>query len=378
MTVLPLLLLAQIDLLGPGASAAARRQLTDRPDGTGNFIEYALAASRFGTGFSTLRQYTTRRDATALVRQTLAERELPLPPENLRFARLPYQFATGSGRPIESRIAFLSGPTENFVRSFNPASQTLGSPISVPANARLLALRPNSDEGWTAHSGGAGLVALVNFREERAILNFPLRLSGNAVPVYLGFSADGRTAYLVARNPDSPAERGNVVIIDAASRSVRATVNLGTNTPSAAALNADGALLFILGTSINDPKPAEPSVIAFDTLTNTFTQIAAGVAALSQNISGELACHPDSTRLFYLNTVNSSLEQFDIPARRVTRRVNIPRVSPLLSLDLSPTGDFALVRDSNGTASYLIDIELGQIVDTTAIPAGAGFLLPRF
>lgn len=88
--------------------------------------------------------------------------------------------------------------------------------------------------------------------------------------------------------------------------------------------------------------------------------------------------HPDGTRLYWLQQGTATIDQYDLGARRVTRRIPLPRTSIVQSMDVAPTGDFAIVRDTNGTLSYWIDLDSGESLDATAIPAGPGFLLPRF
>jgi DNA-binding beta-propeller fold protein YncE len=284
----------------------------------------------------------------------------------------------GQTPAIGNRIAFLSGATDAFVRPFNPANGTVGRAIPVPAAARLIGLRPNSEEAWTAHSGGANQVTIVNLREERVAGNILLRLNTQSIPIALHFSADGRFAWLLARNPDSAGERGTILVLDCVSRQVLSTINLGTNLPAAGALNPDGTLLLILGTSLNELGVAEPSMLAFDTLTNTFAPLTIGAANLSAVLPTELYWHPDSTRLYYLNTSNNNIEVYEFGARRVTRRLSLPRTSIVASMDVSPTGDFAIVRDNTGVASHWVDLESGEVLDSSPIPVGPGFLLPRF
>jgi hypothetical protein len=103
-----------------------------------------------------------------------------------------------------------------------------------------------------------------------------------------------------------------------------------------------------------------------------------GAANLSTTIPSEMFWHPDGTRLYWLQPTTSTIDQYEIGARRVTRRIAVPRTSILQSMDLSPTGDYVIVRDTNGTQSYWLDLETGENLDSTPIPAGPGFLLPRF
>jgi hypothetical protein len=378
MIAVTLLLASAIDLLGPGGRPATRNQVNERPDGSGNTIEYAIAPSRFGSGFITVRTYTTLRENGAVKRILLNEREAQVPPENIRVAKLPYQFPVNGAQAMPNRIAFLSGATEIAVRTYNPANNAVGRAVAIPLNARLIAQRPNSEEVYVAHSGGGSQISVISTREDRLLANFELRLNPQDGIVGLYFSNDGRRAWLVARNPDSAAERGKVLVIDCANRSVLNTVSLGTNTPSAAALNPEGNLLLLYGTSINNVGAAEASMLAFDTITNTTAQLTLGVADLSATLPAEMYWHPDGTRLFWVQQQNSTIEQYEIGARRVTRRISVPRTSILQSMDISPTGEYAIVRDTNGTLSYWMDLESGEVLDASAIPVGPGFLLPRF
>lgn len=373
-----LLIAASIDLLGPGSRPTTRNQVNERPDGTGNTIEYSIAPSRFGTGFITVRTYTTLRENGAVKRSLLNEREAQVPPENIRVAKLPYQFPVNGATAVPNRIAFLSGATELAVRTYNPVNNAVGRAVAIPLNASLIAQRPNSEEVFVAHSGGGSQISVISTREDRLLANFQLLLNPQESIVSLNFSNDGRFAWLVARNPNSASERGKVLIIGCATRQVLNTLSLGANTPSAAALNPEGNLLLIQGTSINSSGAPEASMLAFDIITSTTSQLTLGLADLSPTLPTEMFWHPDGTRLFWIQQQTSTIEQYEIGARRVTRRIAIPRTSIIQAMDLSPTGEYAIVRDTNGTLSYYLDLETGEVMDSSAIPAGPGFLLPRF
>jgi DNA-binding beta-propeller fold protein YncE len=371
-------LAASIDLLGPGGRPITRQQIHERADGSSNLIEYAVAPSRFGSGFVTIRTYVTLREDGSVKRSLLSEREAQIPPENIRAAKLSYQFPVNGATAVPNRIAFLSGATELAVRTYLPASNTVGRAVAIPANARLIVQRPNSEEVYVAHSGGASQISVISTREDRLLANFQLRLNPQDSIVSLHFAGDGRLAWLVARNPDSANERGKVLVLDCAARQVINTVALGTNTPTSAALNPEGNLLLIQGTSLNASGSPEPSMLAYDTITNTSAQLTLGAANLSTTIPSEMLWHPDGARLYWLQPSTSTIDQYEVGARRVTRRIAVPRTSILQSMDLSSTGDYAIVRDTNGTLSYWLDLESGENLDATPIPAGLGFLLPRF
>ncbi len=379
MSVLVLLMAGLIDLLGPGTRPVSRNQVNERGDGSGNYVEFALSQARSGTGFTTVRTYTTKRDAGKLARLALSERDIQMPFEGVQVARLPYEFAVTSSTPSANRVAILAGAPEATVRALQPSTLAAGRPVSVPANARLIGLRPGTEEAWTAHSGSLNQMAIVDLVNERVLTSFQLRINPQAVPVGLAFSANGRTAWVVVRHAESLTERGTVLIVDCANRQIVNTVSLGTNVPSTAALSPDGTLLLIAGTSLNDLSAAENSVLGFDTGTNAFTVLTIGAANLSMNQPRAIFWHPDGTRAYSLQPQTGTLEVYEVAARRVTRRIVLPRESGLLdSMDVSQNGDFALVRDVAGANSYLIDLETGETLDAAAIPAGVGFLLPRF
>jgi DNA-binding beta-propeller fold protein YncE len=174
-------------------------------------------------------------------------------------------------------------------------------------------------------------------------------------------------------------DRGQVLTIDCVTRAITGTASLGTSLPSTASLSPDGGLLLIAGTSLNDLNTAENSVLAFDTATGTLTLLTLGVANLTPAFPRELHWHPDGARIVYLHPPTATLEIYEPAARRVTRRILLPRDAGILdAMDLSPNGGFALVRDTSGLKSYIVDLESGETLDTTALPAGPGFLLPRF
>ncbi|GAB4365687.1 MAG: hypothetical protein OHK0021_09270 [Bryobacter sp.] len=383
MTHTLLLLALATDLFGPGARPLSRQQLLERPDGTGNVIEYAFFPSRSGTGFTTIRTYTTRREAGQVRRQLLLERDVQMPPENLRVARLPYVFGFGQNPPTPNRIAFVSGTNELSVRPFNPTTYAVGRAVLAPANLQAFALRPNSDEAWTLHSGAANQASITNLRTEAAAGQVLLRLANNALPVGIQFTRDGRRAWILVRQPESNTDRGLVVTVDCENRVVLSTVSLGVHLPTSVALSADESRLLILGTVPGSTVPGstlpqEPSLLAFSTLANTFVSLAAGTTQLPQSVPAQLFLHPDGARAYWLNTATSNIEEFNLGSRQVARRIAVPRNSIQLAMDLSATGEIALVRDASGTLSYLLELGFGTVLDATQIPQGPGFLLPRF
>src|SRR5205085_763189 len=109
-----------------------------------------------------------------------------------------------------NRMAVLCGGTDPTLRLLNLTSLTLGRSIALPAQPRQVALRPGIGEVWVTHGGNANQISITDPVTERVVASIPFRLNPQAIPVALFFSASGRTAYVVVRNPESSSDRGYV------------------------------------------------------------------------------------------------------------------------------------------------------------------------
>jgi hypothetical protein len=366
-----------VELLGPAGRRASRLQQSDRGDGTGQFLELAMFSVAGTSGAARLQIWTSRRDNGQYSRTMLQERELQIP-EPLRIAKELYDFPPANfenpnAALAENRVAVLCGGAEFTLRMVSIPSLALGRAISLPAQARQLAIRPGSGEVWVTHAGSQNQVSISDPLRERVVATVPLRLSPQAVPVSLHMSSSGRTAYVVARNPDSATDRGFVILIDTVSRQIRSTVSLGTNSPQSAVLSPDGSTIYIAGTSLNDLNVAEPSMVQFDTLTNS-----ASVAALELGVAAEqIVIHPNGRRIFWWVPRLFALDEYDVQARRIVRRISLTRLTQPMNLEFTPGGDVLILRDSEGQLAAHLDAETGETLDTQAIPAGPGVSLLR-
>jgi len=366
-----------VELLGPSGRQAARNQTADRFDGTGQFLEVAIFTAPGVAGFSRVQVWTSKREAGKYTRLRLQEKELQIP-EPLRIARELYDFPIGNfsspnAALAENRIAVLCGGTDFTVRLLNPVALTVGRAIALPALARQIALRPGVGEVWVTHAGTSNQISISDPVTERVVASIPFRLNPQAVPVGLFFSPSGRTAYAVVRNPESVNDRGYVFVIDPATRVIRNQVSLGTTTPQSAVLSPDGATIYIMGTSLNDLNTAEPSMSQFDTLTNT-----PSVAALGLSIAADqILMNPNGSRIFWAFPSLFGLDEYDVQARRVVRRLALPRLIQPQNLEFTPNGDVMFVRDALGQLATHLDPESGEILDTQIIPAGPGISLLR-
>ncbi len=366
-----------VELLGPGGRQAARNQTVDRQDGTGQFLEVAIFPAPGVAGFSRVQIWTSKREAGKYTRVRLQEKELQIP-EPLRIARELYDFPFGNfsspnAALAENRVAVLCGGTDFTVRLLNPVALTVGRSIVLPALARQIALRPGIGEVWVTHAGTSNQISIADPVSERVVTSIPFRLNPQAVPVGLFFSPSGRTAYAVVRNPESVNDRGFVFVIDPATRVIRNQVSLGTTTPQSAVLSPDGSTIYVMGTSLNDLNTAEPSMSHFDTLTNTHSVVALGLPIAAEQI----VIHPSGLRIFWSFPSTFGLDEYDVQARRVVRRIALPRLIQPQNLEFTPNGDVLLVRDILGQLATHLDSESGEILDTQAIPAGPGVSLIR-
>ena len=81
--------------------------------------------------------------------------------------------------------------------------------------------------------------------------------------------------------------------------------------------------------------------------------------------------------LYWLAPLTATLDEFDVQARRVLRRIPLPRTIQPQSLEITPNGDILFVRDLAGQFALHVDSSSGEILDTQVIPAGPGVSLFR-
>lgn len=366
----PLLHAGVVELLGPASRQPARNQQVDRADGTGHFLEVAIFPSPGVSGFSRVQLWTSKREAGKYTRVRLQEKELQLP-DPQRIARELYEFPlTNYSNPnsaaAENRMAVLCGGVDSTLRFLNLQTLTVGKPVALPAQARQIALRPGNGEAWVTHAGNSNQLSISDPLTERMVASIPLRLNPQAVPVALFFSASGRTVYVVVRNPASTTDRGYVFLFDPLTRLQKGQFSLGTTSPVSALLSPDGATIYIAGTSLNDLNTAVPGMTYFDTLTGTSSVAAIGLAIAPEH----MALHPNGLRIFWAFPSTFGLDEYDVQARRVIRRIPLTRFIEPQGLEFSPAGDVLIIRDATGLFATHLDPETGEILETQAIPAG--------
>jgi hypothetical protein len=383
MRILPALSLALplfagvAELLGPGRIAVSRNQVLERGDGTGQFLELVLFPSPGVNGFSRVQTFTTRREAGRLTRFRLTDRELQIP-EPQRIAREIYEFplpafSVAHAALAENRVVVLGGGTESTLRALNLNAGSVSRAIVLPAQARIPLLRPNTAEVWTVHAGTNNQISIADLQAERVTGGIQLRLSPQVQIIAFFFSASARTAYVIARNVDTPNDRGSVLLVDVNSRQIRQTISLGTTTPASAVPAPDGNTIYIFGTSLNDLNTAEPSLSYFDTFSGTVSVAATGFTQTPEQI----AIHPNGTRLYFLQPQVTAMDEFDTQSRRVVRRIPLPRASTPANIEVTHTGHILSIRDGAGQQAVYLDSETGEILDTQAIPMGPAAMLLR-
>jgi DNA-binding beta-propeller fold protein YncE len=375
--MLPVLDAGVVELLGPSGRTVARTQQTERTDGTGHFLEVAMFPSPGVSGFSRVQLWTSKREAGKYTRVRLQEKELQIP-DPQRIAKELFEFplanySNPNAAQGENRMAVLCGGTDFTLRFLNLQSLTVGRAIVLPPLARQIVLRPGIGEAWVTHAGTSNQISISDPVTERVIGAIPLRLTPQAAPVALFFSASGKTAYVVVRNPDSTTDRGYVFLIDPATRQIRNQISLGTTSPTSALLSPDGSTIYIAGTSLNDLNTAEPSMTYFDTLTNASSLAAIGLPTAPE----QMALHPNGLRIYWTFAFTYGLDEYDVQSRRVIRRTAIPRLIQPQGIEFTPNGDVLIIRDSNGQLATHLDPETGEILDTQAIPAGPSALIFR-
>lgn len=371
-------LAGQTELLGPGALVTSRSQQIERGDGTGQYLEVFFNVQLGGPGASNVELWTSKRDAGKYTRVKLSTQQVPIA-DFVRVAKETYDFpyplyTGGNAATAENRMVALYGTTDFAVRTVNLVTQAVGRAVSVPGQARTVALRSGADEAWTLHATpGAAQIVIVDLRNERISSNIALNLTGTATPVGLYLSSSGRTAYVLVRNADTQTnDRGTVLAFDAVTRQRKSVTSLGTMVPVGGVLSPDGSTLYVTGTAPNDAGTAQAAVGAYDAASATFS-----VGGFVTTATDQVVAHPNGLRLYWLQPTTSSVEEYDVQARAVVRRYQFARAVNPVAIDISPTGDVISVRDSAASESHHIDTGTLGLLATIPVGTGVSVMLVR-
>jgi DNA-binding beta-propeller fold protein YncE len=232
---------------------------------------------------------------------------------------------------------------------------------AVPMGAGPLAVRPSSagssNEIWVAEHGA---VAVVDLSGQKVTANISIPSIPVAVTsVGIVFTPDGATAFEAFGfgSPDSSGNNGALIVMNAAARTVTATLPLKIH-PTAVLMAPDGSTVYILS--------ASGTLTYYDVLSGTadltVSTYAPGSNAGYAGAASSVAIHPDGTRLFW--NVGVYLVTFDLATHRATNQFNSglsTSVSHIFSL--SQDGEFVFFSGLDGNVAIL-DTYGGSVVAT--------------
>ncbi len=173
-------------------------------------------------------------------------------------------------------------------------------------------------------------------------------------------SPDGKRLY-VTNKADAGNGQGTVVVLDAATKDVIATIDAGVF-PEAAVLSPDGKHLYVADwnqDSNSFPIGVNGSVSVVDTTTNTISStVEVGHGPRS------MALTSDGSRLYVVNQYDNTLSVIDTATRTVT--ATIPVGYWPWAVAVSPDGGTAYVGDSNALVS-VIDTGASAVIKTIEV-----------
>jgi DNA-binding beta-propeller fold protein YncE len=241
------------------------------------------------------------------------------------------------------------------------AALTFTSQVAaIPMGAGPLAIRPSSagssNEIWVAEYGA---VAVVDLAGKTVAANISIPSIPVAVaPAGIVFTPDGATAFEAFGygSPDSSGNNGALIVMNAATRTVSATLPLKIQ-PTAVLMAPDDSTVYILS--------ASGTLTYYDVLSGT-ADLTVSTYAPGSNAgyvgASSVAIHPDGTRLFW--NVGVYLVTFDLATHRVTNQFNSglsTSVSHIFSL--SQDGEFVFFSGLDGNVAILDTFD-GTVVAT--------------
>jgi hypothetical protein len=294
------------------------------------------------------------------VDQKKAERLAPVEPGLIKFeswesTRVPKTIHYGGkfavvqpANPGNPRMIFFDGLLNAMIlydlKTFGIVGQ-----VTVPSQARVFGVRPESNEVWVAHAGLVNEISMSDVGTQSMLGAIPTpSLDPNTnVPVGIVFTNSGLTAlYAVSRFPaDTAGNRGALLVYDVAGRKLTATLPLNF-APTAVLMAPDGLTAYVAGSG---------KVAYYDVLSGT-----AELIANMPYFGGGIFVSPDGTRLLF--DQGRELGLFDLNMRTSSSfSYQLPATATAVSVHMAQDGSSVVVVDTQGN-STTIDARFGNVL----------------
>ena len=268
-------------------------------------------------------------------------------------------------------VRVLVGPAApSFANAFDFATSKV---VGVGNRPEGLALKPDGSQVWVANRNDDTL-SVIDRATDTVIATIPLKIvepptgKGKAKekeigkkPVAIGFSPDGKYAYVVGRNSD------NLIVLGATTYAILASIEVG-NKPVALAVSGDGSKVYLANRSgdtvavVNTTTPTSPTLL---------TQVPVG-----EEPEG-VALLNDGTKLYVTNSDSDTVSIFQVqsgpPYLSLLSTVNVGREPTGVAVTRPGSfvdGDFIYVANREDNTVSVIDTTNDTVV--AIIPVGKG------
>jgi fibronectin-binding autotransporter adhesin len=219
-----------------------------------------------------------------------------------------------------------------------------------------IAVSPDGSLVYVANNGGnVNSVSVFSANSITGQLSALTTISVGNDPRAVRFSADGSRAY-VANQDSTGGGAGSVSVIDTATNSVLATVNIPSSQLVDLAINPDGTRVYV--------SDANNKVYVIDTSNNS---LKATVTTTLSYPSG-IVVSADGTRFYVANINGHNISQFDA-ATNASLGTVVSNLNPA-GMALSSDGGFVYVAKSGSNNVGIYSISSGLLTEDSAIAAG--------
>ena len=267
----------------------------------------------------------------------------------------------------DGSVAYVVSDVSDVVSVVDRTAGTATAIARVPGPALDVTVAPDGRFAWVSLFQGISLIDTRTNTLDTTIAVDPFgtfTLKAGAV----AFTPDGRYAYVVSNNSDSEDQPDLISVIDAAARSVVATIPV--HQPEDIAITPDGCTALVAAPRIGGQGQIPDRLDVIDTQTNTVAGSIPLTAGVSVDFSRVLIA-PDGA-VAYVATVDAAgavLEVVDLHTRTTT--ATIRGLGSVRELAITPDGRSIYATSADGVIA--IDLATGGVgspIATGALPFG--------